>query len=165
MDQPVTFLIGGAAKASELSVKTIRYYEEIGLVPKPGRTNGSSHTVGRRVYTAADIGRLRLIHHARLLGLGLADIRQILAVADRRGCVSGQPEYRQILQRHLDAIDQRVRHLMGLRAAMEDLLSPARDRAAQKCASDECGCMRPANRISYVASSSIKVRKREARDA
>jgi len=45
--------IGDAAKASGLTVKTIRYYEEIGLIPKAGRTTGGVHTRGHRVYNEA----------------------------------------------------------------------------------------------------------------
>ncbi|MBX9812162.1 MAG: MerR family DNA-binding protein [Burkholderiales bacterium] len=146
MDRPVTFSIGEAAKASDLSVKTIRYYEEIGLIPKAGRTNGGVHTAGHRLYTEADVGRLKFIHHARLFGLSLADIREMVALAQDRGCPSRQPEYQQILRRHLHEIDQRIRHLMGLRTAIEDLISPVRQPAGRKCTWDTCGCMRPAER-------------------
>ncbi len=118
--------IGDAAKAAGLTVKTIRYYEEISLIPKAGRTNGGAHTGGNRVYTEADVGRLRFIHHARLFGLALADIRELLALADSKGCPGKQPEYREILGRQLREIDERVRHLLGLRTAIEALMAPAR---------------------------------------
>lgn len=141
MNQGTIFSIGDAAKASGLTVKTIRYYEEIGLIPKAGRTNGGAHTGGHRVYTDAEVGRLSFIRHARLFGLHLSDIRKLLALADGKGCPSEQPEYREILQRHLHEIDERVRHLLGLRAAMEGLVSPARQRKGQKCSWSTCGCM------------------------
>lgn len=161
MDRPVTFLIGEAADASGLSVKTIRYYEEIGLIPKAARTNGGVHTGGHRLYTEADVGRLRFIHHARLFGLSLADIRELLALADSKGCPSKQPEYREMLGRHLREIDQRVRHLLGLRTTIEGLLSPARQPAGQKCTWDTCGCMRPAEQPkSSSAMSAAKGRER-----
>ncbi len=160
MDRSVSFSIGEAAKASELSVKTIRYYEEIGLIPKAGRANGSVHTSGHRVYTASDVGRLRLIHHARLLGLSLADIRQILAVADGRGCVSRQPEYREILKKHLHEIDQRIGHLMGLRTTIQGLMASRRQPAKASCTWDTCGCMQPAQQaVSSAVSLSVKLRK------
>jgi len=73
--------IGDAAEATGLSVKTIRYYEQIGLIPKAARTNGGSHTGGHRIYREPDLGRLRFIHHARLFGLGLADIRGVMLIA------------------------------------------------------------------------------------
>jgi len=144
MDRPVTFSIGESAKASDLSVKTIRYYEEIGLIPKAGRTNGGAHTAGHRHYTEADVGRLKFIRHARLFGLSLADIREMVALAQDRGCPSQQPEYQQILRRHLHEIDQRIRHLMGLRTAIEGFITPVRQPAGRKCTWDTCGCMRPA---------------------
>lgn len=141
MAGPGTFLIGEAAKSSELSVKTIRYYEEIGLIPKAKRTNGGVHMASHRLYTAADVGRLRFIHHARLFGLALADIRELLALADSKGCPSRQPEYRKIFGRHLREIDERVRHLLGLRTAIEALMAPARRSKDQKCSWGTCGCM------------------------
>lgn len=103
-----TFSIGEAAAASGLPVKTIRYYEEIGLIPRAMRTNGSVHAGGHRVYSHADVGRLRFIHHARLFGLSLADIRELVALAEGKGCPSQQPEYRRILKGHLDEIDERA---------------------------------------------------------
>lgn len=111
MDGQVGLSIGRAAKAAGLSVKTLRYYEEIGLVPKARRTNGAAHANGRRIYAEAEIGRLRFIHEARLLGLSLADIRDLLALAEGRGCPSGQPEYRRILEKQLREIDDRLCHL------------------------------------------------------
>lgn len=141
MNRQAMFSIGDAAGASGLTVKTIRYYEEIGLIPKAGRTNGGAHTGGNRVYTEAEVGRLSFIRHARLFGLHLSDIRELLALADGKGCPSEQPEYQQILRRHLHEIDERIRHHLGLRAAIEDLVSPARRRKGQKCSWSTCGCM------------------------
>lgn len=144
MDQPVTFSIGEAAKSSGLSVKTIRYYEEIGLIPKAARTSGGLHTGGRRIYTEADVRRLRFIHHARLFDLSIADIRQMLALTQNGACPGHQPEYRTILVGRLHEIDERIRHLMGLRAAIEDLMSPVQQSTGRRCTSETCGCMRPA---------------------
>src|SRR5713101_856933 len=110
-----TFSIGEAAATSGLPVKTIRYYEEIGLIPHAMRTNRSLHGGSHRIYGDADVGRLRFIQHARLFGLSLAEIRELLALANGKGCPSRQPEYRKILGRHLHGIDERVGHLLGLR--------------------------------------------------
>jgi MerR family copper efflux transcriptional regulator len=68
MDRQTGFSIGEAATAYGLGVKTIRYYEQIGLIPKAARTNVGLHTGGHRLYGEADIGWLRFIWHARLLG-------------------------------------------------------------------------------------------------
>ena len=143
MDQRISYSIGEAAKAARLSVKTIRYYEEIGLIPKAGRTNGGTRTGGHRLYTESDLGRLRFIGNARVFGLALSDVRELLALAEGKGCPSRQPEYRGILQRHLRAIDQRINHLLGLRAAIGALTLPPREAGGDKCCSwESCGCMR-----------------------
>ena len=139
-----TLSIGEAAAASGLPVKTIRYYEEIGLIPHAMRTNGSLRGGGHRIYGDADVGRLRFIQHARLFGLSLAEIRELLALADGKGCPSRQPEYRKVLGRHLHGIDERVHHLLGLRAAIETLMSPAGSANATECSWDTCACMKPA---------------------
>ena len=79
-DRPHGFTIGEAARASGLTAKTIRYYEQVGLIPKARRRNSGSapHTGGDRIYSEADIGRLSFVRHARLVDLSLADIRELL---------------------------------------------------------------------------------------
>lgn len=136
--------IGEAAAASGLPVKTIRHYEEIGLIPHAMRTNGRPHGGGHRIYGDADVGRLLFIQHARLFGLSLAEIRDLLALAEGKGCPSRQPEYRKILGRHLHGIDDRVRHLLGLRAAIEKLMLPPESANAAECSWGTCACMKPA---------------------
>ena len=69
--------IGELALAADTSSETIRYYERIGLVPRPLRT-GSNY----RDYGPADVRRLRFIRHARGLGFDLSDIGSFLALAD-----------------------------------------------------------------------------------
>lgn len=139
------YRIGKAAEASGVTVKAIHYYEQIGLIPKARRRNSGAHTGGNRIYGEADVGRLRFIRHARLLGLSLADIRELLAAADGKGCASDQPEYQEVLRRRLHEIDERVDHLLGLRAALEGLLSPERKPKEQACSLNTCECMEPAN--------------------
>ena len=99
------------------------------------------HTGGHRLYAEADVGRLRFIRHARLFGLRLSDIRKLLALADGKGCPSQQPEYRELLRRHLNDIDEHIQHLLGRRAAIGGLVSPARRRTGQKCSWSTCECM------------------------
>ena len=59
--------IGQASRDSGIKVPTIRYYESIGLLPSPPRTEGN-----RRLYDGADLRRLRFIRHARELGFELS---------------------------------------------------------------------------------------------
>lgn len=70
--------IGEVADAVGLSLRTIRYYEEAGLVPPSGRSTG-----GFRLYTDADIDRLRLVKHMKPLDLTIEEIRDLLAVRDQ----------------------------------------------------------------------------------
>ena len=136
-----TYLIGGAAEASGVSIKAIRYYEEIGLIPKAPRRTNVPHGNGHRVFSNADIGRLRFIHHARLLGLSLAEVRELIAVAEEQGCIENKPEYREIFARHLNAINERIDHLFQLRNTIEEFMAgePSSDSGA--CTWETCGCM------------------------
>ena len=70
--------IGEVAEAVGLSLRTIRYYEEAGLVPPSGRTSG-----GFRLYTDADIERLRLVKHMKPLDLTIEEMRDLLTTRDR----------------------------------------------------------------------------------
>lgn len=70
--------IGEVADVVGLSLRTIRHYEEVDLVPPSGRTAG-----GFRLYTDADIERLRLVKHMKPLDFSLDDLRTILEARDR----------------------------------------------------------------------------------
>jgi DNA-binding transcriptional MerR regulator len=135
-----TLSIGDAAVASGLSAKTIRYYEDVGLIPKARRSNTVARTGGDRVYDDTDIGRLRYIRHARMLGLGLDAIRDLLKLAEH-GCPGRQPEYHQKLEQHLSAIEERIQHLLGLRATIQELLSHEHTSCGTGDGWTRCGCM------------------------
>ncbi len=70
--------IGEVVEAVELSLRTIRHYDEVGLVPPSGRSRG-----GFRLYTDDDIERLRLVKHMKPLGFTLQEMRDLLDVRDR----------------------------------------------------------------------------------
>ncbi|MDQ4068393.1 MAG: MerR family transcriptional regulator [Actinomycetota bacterium] len=70
--------IGEVMEAVGLSLRTIRHYDEVGLVPPSGRSRG-----GFRLYTDDDIARLRLIKHMKPLGFSLEEVRDLLEVRDR----------------------------------------------------------------------------------
>jgi DNA-binding transcriptional MerR regulator len=101
--------IGEASRASGIKVPTIRYYEQIGLLAAPPRTEGN-----RRRYDASDLRRLRFIRHARELGFEIEPIRELLALAGEpdRPCESAD----RIAAAHLAEIDHKIARLTALRA-------------------------------------------------
>ena len=100
--------IGELSKRTAVKIPTIRYYEEIGLLAPPARTNSN-----RRAYGGDDVSRIRFIRHARALGFEIEAIRQLLALAcDRsRSCA----EVDAIARTHLTDIDARIARLAALR--------------------------------------------------
>ncbi len=84
--------IGEVAGAVGLSLRTIRHYEEVGLVPPSGRTNG-----GFRLYTDHDVARLQLVKHMKPLEFSLEELRDLLDVRDRLSHDDMGPEEREEL--------------------------------------------------------------------
>ncbi len=107
--------VGMLSAASGVKIETIRYYEKVGLLPKPVRAGN-----GRRVYDQADAERLSFIRRARLLGFPMADIRAILAL---RAPKAGNATVRTIAERHLATVRARLADLR----ALEDMLILAID--------------------------------------
>ena len=140
-----TYLIGGAAEASGVSIKAIRYYEEIGLIPKVLRRTNVPHGNGHRVFSVSDVGRLKFIHHARLLGLSLAEVRELITVAEEKGCPENKPEYREVFKRHLNAINERIDHLLQLRKTIEEFMAGEPSSDSRACTWETCDCMEPAD--------------------
>ena len=86
--------IGEAAEAVGLSLRTIRHYEEVELVPPSGRTSG-----GFRLYTDDDVRRLRLVKDMKPLDFSLEEMRQVLALRDRLAAGVEEVERRELLER------------------------------------------------------------------
>lgn len=106
--------IGQLAKRLGLNPRTIRFYEDAGVLPEPERTAG-----GYRVYTAHDEERLRFIKAAQRLGLKLGEIKEVLAFRDReqRPC----SYVAELIDARLAEVDERMRDLRTLKRELASL--------------------------------------------
>jgi DNA-binding transcriptional MerR regulator len=121
------FFIGTLAKAAGLTPDTIRYYEEIGVMPEPDRFRS-----GYRVYGPADVERLEFIRHAQALGLRLEEIREILALTD--GGAEPCDHVRDRLRQRLSEVERRINELKALRGRLRASLHEAEaSRQAEGC--------------------------------
>lgn len=104
--------IGALAKATGLTTPTIRYYEEIGLLPQAHRTES-----GQRHYSKSDIERLTFIKQCRDFGFSIERVRMLLdlSVSRERDC----SETRDIAQCHLEEVREKLAELRALEARLE----------------------------------------------
>lgn len=108
--------IGGVARQSGVPARTIRFYEGAGLLPPPDRSDS-----GYRLYTEADLLRLRFVRQARLLGLGLPAIKTLVAQAFSTDCASFGAELQATIERQRGEVERRIAELQGLRDQLEAL--------------------------------------------
>lgn len=116
-----TLSIGEVARKLGLNPKTIRYYEEIGLIPPPERRGESEFSPGRRIYTGEDVERLVFIKQARLLDLSLSQIKDLLEAAEEGCCSSAKPHLKTLLKQKLLEIDEKMVTLKSLRGSLQAL--------------------------------------------
>lgn len=127
--------IGELAARFGLNPKTIRYYEEIGLLPRAAR--GDS---GYRCYDERDAARLGFIRRAKMLGLSLDEIRDILSVQQEGSPPCGQ--VLDLIDLKISAIDRRLADLVAFRADLATLRTTWTDEvtSAQRAATPACIC-------------------------
>lgn len=118
--------IGDLARRTGTKVNTIRFYEDIGLLPRALRTAS-----GRRTYGAADVRRLAFIRQGRGLGFSVEEIRSLLALADEpeRDCA----EAAAIARGHLRDIEMRITRLETLRDALAEVAVSCEGGRAADC--------------------------------
>ncbi len=107
-------LIGKLADRTGVNIETIRYYERVGLLPPPPRTEG-----GHRAYDGHHVQRLAFIRRSRELGFSLNDIRTLLQLADRSdpACAT----VREVTLRHLADVRSKIASLRKLEGALKDM--------------------------------------------
>jgi len=103
------------ARAADVPSNTVRYYERIGLLPRPPRT-----PAGYRAYDSSAVDRIQFIQGAQRLGLRLRDIGDLLAIRDSGVCPCEPAE--QLLRRRLTELDAEVDRLTRLRTEMVTML-------------------------------------------
>lgn len=133
------FFIGELSEGAGVPSQTIRYYERLGLLEPPGRTEA-----GYRVYTDDHLDRLRFIMQAKAFGLSLDEIKQLIDL--RCGGVVPCGHLRDMVKRHLDDVEQRIKELTAFR---EDLMRRYEAMDGQVPAGKICGIVE-SERLSIV---------------
>jgi Cu(I)-responsive transcriptional regulator len=118
--------IGDLAKRTGTKVETIRYYERIGLLPEPGRTEGNY-----RAYDNGHLGRLSFIRRARDLGFSLDQVRELLGLADQRDRSCDAVDI--IARQHLVEVERKIADLSVLREELADLIGRCRRGTVAEC--------------------------------
>ncbi len=106
------FSIGHLVRETGTKVQTIRYYEQIGIMPKAMRTAGN-----QRIYSQKDLQRLGFIRHARQLGFSLKAVRSLLALGDDPGAPCLRAD--NIAREHLAEVESRITRLEALRRELQ----------------------------------------------
>tara|TARA_R110000868_G_scaffold203683_1_gene451597 strand:+ start:6741 stop:7172 length:432 start_codon:yes stop_codon:yes gene_type:complete len=118
--------IGKLSRASGVKVPTIRYYESIGLLPSPPRSEG-----GQRRYDRVDVERLRFIRHGRALGFGLDSLRALQDLSDRpnQSCERADA----IARNQLADVERRIAGLEAVRAELTRMLDHCAHGVVDQC--------------------------------
>jgi DNA-binding transcriptional MerR regulator len=112
----MSLTIGELSRQTEVKIPTIRYYEQIGLLAEPIRTEGQ-----QRRYRAEDVRRLNFIRHARELGFEIEAIRQLLGLAGDPDRSCG--EVHGITKAHLEEVKDKIARLTALRDELETMVA------------------------------------------
>jgi DNA-binding transcriptional MerR regulator len=106
------FTIGRLARATGVSIDSLRFYERVGLLPRPSRTAG-----GFRLYQPEDAQRVHFIRRAKGLGFSLEEIGELLKLAQTGG---DRATVKAVARRRLADLDHRIGELQAIRAVLAD---------------------------------------------
>ena len=127
-----TSTIGRVAKGTGVAAKTIRYYEEIGVLPAPNRTAS-----GYRQYDESGVPRVRFIRRARTLGLPLRHLKALTGTLDGEPRPALRPRLLALVRQQLSAVRDQISELQRLQEELEQVLrrplAPARERRTKGC--------------------------------
>ena len=138
------FTIGRLAELAGLPAKTIRYYEQVGVLPPPGRS-----AARYRLYSDIDVRRVELVRRARALDMGLAEVRELVEWASTGSCNDFQEHFSEVLHRKQEEVDQRIADLEHLKQDLQRLgthfavsqKEANADHTMLECSPETCTCL------------------------
>lgn len=119
IDTAEKFTIGALAKAADVNVETIRFYQRKGLLPEPEKPYG-----GIRHYSGAEVARVRFVKSAQRLGFSLDEIAELLALDDGTDCHKA----RQLAEKKLGEIREKLSLLSHMEATLAEMIGACRAR-------------------------------------
>ena len=136
--------IGQLSELAGVPRKTIRYYEEVGVLPRPSRSDGRY-----RLYSDIDVRRVELVRRARALDMGLTEVRELVEWASTGSCDDFQERFQEVLRRKLREVDQRIADLEHLKDDLQSLgahLAASQKEASAghtmlQCSPETCNCL------------------------
>ncbi|HZQ37347.1 MAG TPA: MerR family transcriptional regulator [Dehalococcoidia bacterium] len=126
--------IGAVAREAGVSVPTVRFYESQGLLGVAPRSEGNY-----RLYTTADVRRLKLIRRARALGLALPAVRDLVRAAFEEPCRAFEPRLKEALERRIEDVRHQIAELHLLQEQLQNLDAHL---------AGDCACDHPAGECS-----------------
>jgi Cu(I)-responsive transcriptional regulator len=118
--------IGELSRATGTNIETIRYYERIGLLPPPARTDANY-----RSYDGAHRARLSFVRHSRDLGFTIEEIRSLLDLSDHPDRDCGEAD--RIATSHLQQVEEKIAQLAALRDELQRIVGRCRGGLAGDC--------------------------------
>jgi DNA-binding transcriptional MerR regulator len=116
--------IGALAERTGVTAETIRYYERVGVLPRPARGIAAQTHAGYRRYGTADAERLAFVRRARDLGFSLDEVRDLLSLADdpARPCA----EVDELARLHLAQVEAKIAQLVALQSELTRVIGACR---------------------------------------
>ena len=120
------YSIGQLSKETQCKIPTIRYYEEIGLLDKPQRSEGN-----QRQYTSSQCQRLHFIRHSRALGFSLEEIRLLIDLQENKRHDCEQAD--KIALSHLSDVRAKIAQLQQLEGELLTMLDTCHNERTEQC--------------------------------
>lgn len=120
------YSIGELSRRTGVKVTTIRYYEQMGLISAPSRTEGN-----QRRYAKRELERLSFIRHARDLGFSLDDVKEFVTMSDEHGKACDKAHF--MAARHLESVRQKIARLKRMEKELNRIAAVIDGGSVDKC--------------------------------
>jgi len=121
-----TLPIGEASRRTGVAIETIRYYERIGVIANPARTQA-----GHRAYTLDQVKRLAFVKRSRELGFSLAEVRALLTLVDAGGATCAEVHH--MTTEHLDTVRHKIAGLRTMERVLKDMAAQCSQGDVPEC--------------------------------